>query len=201
MALLTSAANTLQYFKYVSKDLAKGGESGMKRVMIRSILGLLLCSAAAAPVLWAAEETAKTIPELLIKGEVEAVDTTDPAENILKVKDRYGFTTPIGLSGETKIMQGDKVVTASDLAVGATVKVRYSFDVNTAKRHAISVEVEAPAKPAEPAASSEAAPTESTMAPSSAAPVAPMTGTGVTPEAPATSPSTSEDSAPATTPQ
>ncbi len=61
----------------------------------------------------AAEEAAKTLPTLLIKGEVVSVDSTDPAAVLLKVKDKYGFETPIYLGQDTKLMQGDKTLTTA----------------------------------------------------------------------------------------
>lgn len=114
---------------------------------------------------FAAEESAKTLPTLLIKGEVVSLDSNDPSAVLLKVKDRYGFETPIFLSQDTKIMQGDSTLAASNLTAGSSVEVEYNFDINTAKRHAVSVKVAAPAStaaapatPAVPVASSELAP-------------------------------------------
>lgn len=103
-----------------------------------------------------AEDGMKALPTLLIKGEVVSLDATDPAASLLKVKDRYGFETPIFLTSETKITQGDAPLAPSNLAAGTAVEVEYNFDVNTAKRHAVSVKVPAPA--AEPAAAAPAAP-------------------------------------------
>ncbi len=96
-----------------------------------------------------AEEGAKTLPTLLIKGEVVSVEAGDPAATLLKVKDRYGFETPIFLTPETKITQGEAAVLVADVATGASVEVEYNFDVNTAKRHAVAVKLSAPMKAAE----------------------------------------------------
>ena len=54
-----------------------------------------------------AEDGMKALPTLLIKGEVVSVDVSDPAASLLKVKDRYGFETPIFLTQETKVTQAD----------------------------------------------------------------------------------------------
>ena len=124
----------------------------MKGSVIRFLVTAGLMSAALAPVCVAAEEAAKTLPTLLIKGEVVSTDTNDPAASLLKVKDRYGFETPIYLTPETKIAKGDQALKAADLAQGTAVEVEYNFDINTAKRHAVSVKVSAPAVSASPAA-------------------------------------------------
>jgi len=81
---------------------------------------------------------------LLIKGEVVSLDSSDAAAPLLKVKDRYGFETPIYLMATTKIAQGETALDASTLTSGATVEVEYNFDVNTAKRHAVSVKLPMP---------------------------------------------------------
>ena len=124
---------------------------------VRAVCAAVL--AAGLPVLGvSAEEGIKALPTLLIKGEVVSLDTTDPAATLLKVKDRYGFETPIFLSSETKINRGADAASASSLTSGTPVEVEYNFDVNTAKRHAVSVKlsmpaaVEAPAAAAAPAA-------------------------------------------------
>ena len=135
----------------------------MKRSVIQGLLvvGLL---GAGVPVAVMAEEGAKTLPTLLIKGEVVSVDTADAAAPLLKVKDRYGFETPIYLGQTTKVSKGDQALQASDLTQGTAVEVEYNFDINTAKRHAVSVKVgaEAPAAaaPVESAAPMAPAPTD-----------------------------------------
>ena len=122
----------------------------MKRGIVQGLVvaGLLV---AGIPAVMAAEEGAKTLPTLLIKGEVVSVDATDAAAPLLKVKDRYGFETPIYLAQATKITKGDQALQAGDLAQGTAVEVEYNFDINTAKRHAVSVKVvtEASAAPAD----------------------------------------------------
>ncbi len=91
-----------------------------------------------------AAAAAKTLPTLLIKGEVVSLDSSDATAPLLKVKDRYGFETPIYLMAGTKIAQGETALDTSALAAGATVEVEYNFDVNTAKRHAVSVKLPMP---------------------------------------------------------
>jgi hypothetical protein len=108
--------------------------------MRRIALGLVLAGALPGAALFA-EGQVKTLPTLLIKGEVVSVDTSDPAAILLKVKDRYGFETPIYLQQETKIAQGEATLTPSNLSTGTPVEVEYNFDVNTAKRHAVMVKV------------------------------------------------------------
>jgi hypothetical protein len=112
-----------------------------------------------------AEQDSK-LPTLLIKGEVVSVDTTDPAAALLKVKDRYGFETPIYLAQETKITQGEAALAVSNLSAGTAVEVEYNFDINTAKRHAVSVKVAAP--PAPPVAEESPAPVAAAEAPAPA---------------------------------
>ena len=110
----------------------------MKREAVRLLLALGLFSASIAPL--AAEEAPKaTLPTLLIKGEIVTLDTSDPASSLLKVKDRYGFETPIYVTKETKITQNDQAVELADLKSGEMVEVEYSFDINTAKRHAANI--------------------------------------------------------------
>ncbi len=135
----------------------------MKSAVVSLFIGITLAVGVPASTL-CAEETAKTLPTLLIKGEVVSVDTTDPAANVVKVKDRYGFETPILLTPETKITQGDAVVPASSLSTGVAVEVEYNFDVNTAKRHAVSVKLAVPPVPA----------AEASTTPVEPAPVAPV---------------------------
>ncbi len=127
----------------------------------------------------------KALPTLLIKGEVVSVDSSDPAASLLKVKDRYGFETPIFITPETKILQGDASAAASSLAAGTPVEVEYNFDVNTAKRHAVSVKI-ATAGPAAAPAAAPATPAPAALEPAIAAPA---------PSAPA-----AESAAPAATP-
>ena len=124
----------------------------MKACWARVVFATVL--AAGLPIAGAsAEDGIKTLPTLLIKGEVVSLDATDPAANLLKVKDRYGFETPIFLTSETKINKGADTEPASSLTAGTPVEVEYNFDVNTAKRHAVSVKVATPAAEAAPATS------------------------------------------------
>jgi hypothetical protein len=107
-----------------------------------------------------AQEGSKALPTLLIKGEIVSVEQTDPAAPLLKVKDRYGFETPIYLGEETKIARADQALAAADLTQGLAVEVEYNFDINTAKRHAVNVKVTAGEAPAAPAAQSVEAPAQ-----------------------------------------
>ena len=148
---------------------------------------------------FAAEEAAasKPLPVLLIKGEVVSVDTTDVSASLLKVKDRYGFETPIYVTPQPKIAQGEQTIPLSSLATGSSVDVEYNFDVNTAKRHAVSVQLAASAPsaaktsaakmPSAPAAAQPAAsmamPVPAAVAP--AAPAAPSAAPVVSSPAPA----------------
>ena len=141
----------------------------MKSAWLNIALGVALAGGVAASSA-RAEDGIKALPTLLIKGEVVSLDTTDPSAELLKVKDRYGFETPIFLTSETKITQGDAPLGASSLAAGTAVEVEYNFDVNTAKRHAVSVKVPAPV--AEPAAS-ETLPAPAVEEPAPAEPAAP----------------------------
>ena len=129
----------------------------MKSTVVRLILGIALAGSLPASALLAQEGT-KALPTLLIKGEVVSVDSADPAASLLKVKDRYGFETPIFLTPETTITQGEAALTVAGLMTGTAVEVEYNFDVNTAKRHAVSVKLAAPTPPAEAAAPAPAAP-------------------------------------------
>ncbi len=141
----------------------------------------------------AASAQEKALPTLLIKGEVVSVDSSDPAASLLKVKDRYGFETPIFITPETKILQGDASAAASSLAAGTPVEVEYNFDVNTAKRHAVSVKITtagpAAAPAAAPATPAPAAPEPAAAAPAPSAPVAESAAPAAPPSAsaPATS--------------
>ena len=120
------------------------------------------------------QESKPVIPTLLIKGEVVSLDANDPTATLLTVKDRYGFETPIFLTPETKISQGDQALATQDLTSQTAVEVEYTFDINTAKRHALSVKV----------AESNPAVTQASM------PVTPGQGTS-TETAPATEPAPS----------
>ena len=138
-------------------------------------------------------EDGKALPTLLIKGEIVSVDSTDPSALLVKVKDRYGFETPIFLQQDTKVSQGDASVSPTNLTAGTPVEVEYNFDVNTAKRHAVSVKVtpasaQAPAAPADAGMAAPAAP----AAPSADAPVSPSGA-----EEGSAAPSASPDAAPA----
>ena len=135
-------------------------------------------------------EDGKALPTLLIKGEIVSVDSTDPSALLVKVKDRYGFETPIFLKQDTKVSQGEASVSPSNLSAGTPVEVEYNFDVNTAKRHAVSVKV-TPASAQAPAAPAEAAPA-APAAPSADAPVSPSGA-----EEGSAAPSASPDAAPA----
>ena len=106
-----------------------------------------------------AEEPAKPLPTLLIKGEVVSFDKTDPAASLIKVRDRYGFETPIFITGETKVLQADGTASIDQVGQGANVDVEYNFDVNTAKRYAVSVKL-SQAKATEPTAPPMPAPPE-----------------------------------------
>jgi hypothetical protein len=139
----------------------------MKAIVVR--IGLAIALAGGLPVsALMAEEGVKTLPTLLIKGEVVSLDANDPSATLLKVKDRYGFETPILLMPETKISQGDTAASPSSLTTGTMVEVEYNFDVNTAKRHAVTVKVASAAAPAAPAE----APAPVSSEPVPAAPVA-----------------------------
>ncbi len=94
----------------------------MRQRMVRWAMIVALVSAGVVPAM-AAEEAPKALPTLLIKGEVVSVDTNDPAESLLKVKDRYGFETPIYLTPETKLSQGEQGITTGQLGVGNAVEV------------------------------------------------------------------------------
>lgn len=134
----------------------------MKVTRMGWVVGAVLAWAGA---VYAEDMASKALPTLLIKGEVVSVDANDPAATLLKVKDRYGFETPIFLTGETQLTQGSSAANLGSLSAGAPVEVEYNFDVNTAKRHAVSVklttlgEAAAPAAP-EPVATPDAAPVE-----------------------------------------
>jgi len=165
----------------------------MQFVLRRVALGLVIAAALPLSALFAADEDAKVLPTLLIKGEIVSLDTNDPTATLLKVKDRYGFETPIFVTQETKISKADAAVPATSLATGTSVEVEYNFDINTAKRHAVSVKVAVPTQAA--AAPTSPTTTTSTAPASSAAP----TTAQPTPEAPAMStPPLQEEAAPST---
>ncbi len=142
----------------------------MKSFQVIAVVSLLLASGMSAPVA-SAEDTAKALPTLLIKGEVISLDTADQQAILLKVRDRYGFETPIFVTSESKVLQADAAVAIGDVAVGSGVEVEYNFDVNTAKRHAVSVKVTQPKAAAAPAAPVET-PAPAASGPADAAPAA-----------------------------
>ena len=171
------------------QQLDKEVKSSMKSAVVRCILGMTLVTGLPMSVLMAEEEV-KVLPTLLIKGEVVSVDANDPNAILLKVKDRYGFETPIFLSAQTKIAQGDAPVAPANLTTGTAVEVEYNFDINTAKRHAVSVKVAPPAQataaaPAPVAAQAQPMTAAQPMAqpaaaqPAAAAPAAPSQGQAV----------------------
>ena len=130
----------------------------MKALALRIALGFALGVVLTPSV--QAQQSTKALPTLLIKGDIVSLDQTDPAATLLTVKDRYGFETPIYLSAETALSRGEQAVDMGTLNAGTTVEVEYNFDVNTAKRHAVTVKVAEPAAeaaPAEPAAEVPAA--------------------------------------------
>ena len=153
----------------------------MKRTMVQWAVVVTVLGSIAAPAFCAEESSAKVLPTLLIKGEVVSVDASDASATLLKVKDRYGFETPIYLAPETKISQGSQAMTAADLKTGAAVEVEYNFDINTAKRHAVSVALSAPAgapaaaAPAAPSSTEATAPAAATNTVTVAAPAAQAT--------------------------
>ena len=165
----------------------------MKSTMLRLALGMTLAGSLHAAAF--AEGEVKALPTLLIKGEVVSLDANDPAATLLKVKDRYGFETPIYLTTETKIAQGDTTLNASNLAAGTQVEVEYNFDVNTAKRHAVSVKVAVPTPP-QAAAVPAAAPAEAMPTPPPAA--EPAAAPAATPAEPAEAAPAPEPAAPET---
>ena len=157
----------------------------MKSVLSRVALGIILTGGVSASAL-AAEEASKPLPVLLIKGEIVSLDTNDPAAALLKVKDRYGFETPIYVTPEATIAQGETAVPITGLTTGTSVDVEYNFDVNTAKRHAVSVKL----------AASVPAPTQAVAAPAPAvAPAAEMAAPAVA-EPPASTPAPADAAIP-----
>lgn len=145
----------------------------MKSVLSRVACGLIVAAGLPASMLMA-EEASKPLPVLLIKGEIVSLDTNDPAAALLKVKDRYGFETPIYVTPEAKVTQGETAVPITGLATGTSVDVEYNFDVNTAKRHAVFVKaaVAVPAPTEAAAAPAPMAPAAETAAPAPAEPAA-----------------------------
>ena len=156
----------------------------MKSRVLNVALGMALMAAVPMSAVLAAEEEAKALPTLLIKGEVVSVDSNDPAAPLLKVKDRYGFETPIFLTKTSKLTQGDKTIEASSLTAGTAVEVEYNFDVNTAKRHAVSVKVAVPSQAAAAPAPTVAV-QPAAVAPTMATPTAPAPAAASTEAAPA----------------
>jgi hypothetical protein len=174
----------------------------MKAIVVRYGLAIALVGGFPMSIL-TAEEGVKTLPTLLIKGEVVSLDTNDPSATLLKVKDRYGFETPIFLMPETKISQGDAAVSSSSLSTGTMVEVEYNFDVNTAKRHAVTVKVSTPsataAAPMQPAPAGTTAPAAAPAAPEAPAAIeAPPAQPALESGTPAEAPASPEQPAPAT---
>jgi len=108
-------------------------------VAVAVVLGAASAHAVSAQ---AADERGVVLPTLLIRGELVSVDANDPTATLVKVKDRYGFETPIYLTTDTNVTQADQVVASASLATGKEVEIEYNFDVNTAKRHAVNVKLE-----------------------------------------------------------
>ena len=165
----------------------------MNQAVVRWMLIGAMAGLASVPTAFA-EEPQKTLPTLLIKGEVVSIDTNDPAATLLKVKDRYGFETPIYLSQETKIAQGEQTVATSNLAAGTPVEVEYNFDINTAKRHAVNVKVNQPSSASTPALAST-----TTSTPPAVPAMEPAVASNAT-SAPAAEPAAPEQPAANTTP-
>ena len=138
----------------------------------RLAVGAILAVGMAGQSLFAAEETTTALPTLLIKGEVVSLDASDPAAKLLTVKDRYGFETPIYLTQDAHISKGAEPFDLANLATGTAIEVEYNFDINTAKRHAVSVKVAMPAAVEAPAAAAPAMPEVTPMV-DVAAPVEP----------------------------
>ncbi len=149
----------------------------MKYSMKWWMAAAMLAMAAATPVL-CAEETTRALPTLLIKGEVVSVDTNDPTVTLIKVKDRYGFETPIYVTSDAKITKGDQMLAAASLAAGTPVEVEYNFDINTARRHAAMIKITTPTATASTPASAQpspASPEPAVAAPETPAPTTPET--------------------------
>jgi hypothetical protein len=153
--------------------------------------GIALTALGAATAL-AEDAGVKALPTLLIKGEVVSLDTSDSAAMLLKVKDRYGFETPIFVTPETKVSQADQTLSSSSLQAGAQVEVEYSFDINTAKRYAVAVKLPAAAEATTPSAQAPTAAEPASVPEAVPAPetsVGPTTQTAPTPAAPTEAPS------------
>ena len=156
----------------------------MKSALQRTVVGIVLATGLPAAGFCAAEAP-KALPVLLIKGEVVSIDVTDPAASLLKVKDRYGFETPIYVTPEAKITQADAAAQIASLTPGVTVDVEYNFDVNTAKRHAVSVKIATPMATATSATPAAAPAPSAAMAPSKESAPATMAMPATTATAPA----------------
>lgn len=163
----------------------------MQNRLVRWTMAAALVGFMAAPVV-SAEDAAKALPTLLIKGKLVSVKTDDPAAPLVEVEDRYGFKTPIYLSADTKVWKGEQQAASTDLQSGSSVEVEYNFDINTAKRHAVNVKLtEAPAEAVTAAVTTEAPAV--VEAPATATPEAPaepavdMAAPAATPEQPAAS--------------
>lgn len=120
---------------------------------------VMVCAVGTSTAMVHAEEQAKTLPTLLIAGEVVSLDSDDPSATLMRVKDRYGFETPIFVTGQTKFWQGEEEVLKDSLLTGSDIEVEYNFDINTAKRYAVMVKLpaaETPAVAAKPAPVEEA---------------------------------------------
>ena len=160
----------------------------MRHGFLRGIIAVGVLAVGSGAVVSAAEDAPRALPTLLIKGEVVSVDTSDPNASLLKVKDRYGFETPIYLTSTTKIAKGDQAVVATDVQQGAMVEVEYNFDVNTAKRHAVGVKITpqavAAAAAAQPAMAQAQVAVSMQMPPASEMP-APLASNSTSPAQPA----------------
>ena len=170
----------------------------MKSRIVQWSVAIACLGAAATPAM-GAEESAKALPTLLIKGEVVSLDTNDPSAVLLKVKDRYGFETPIYLAPQTKIAKGDQTLAAADLKPGTAVEVEYNFDINTAKRQAASVKLSPPATAATPSAAAPST-VPAAATPSAAVPAASPATAAASATAPAAAPQATTSSEPASTP-
>jgi hypothetical protein len=135
--------------------------------------GVLAVAVAGACPSWAVEDAGQALPTLLIKGEIVSTDTNDPSVALIKVKDRYGFETPIYLAPDAKMTGEAGPVTLAALTPGVPVEVEYNFDINTAKRHAVSVKLSDAAAPAPAQPPEAAAPASAAASPQPAAAAAP----------------------------
>ena len=114
----------------------------MKRVMGPVALVVMLAAGLLGPTVFAQDEM-KTLPTLLIKGEIVSLESDDPSATLMKVKDRYGFETPIFVTGTTQFFQGETEALRDSLQAEVEVEVEYNFDINTAKRYAVVVRLPA----------------------------------------------------------